>query len=97
MNKEVRSYLSEIGRKGGKKSRRRLTPEQARRMVAVREARKAYDEHHTECFWSYNRDAMIGLEAVPWVAQTLMNEGNRIAFEKARKIKRLLRGTNRCQ
>ena len=31
---------SEMGRKGGKKSRRVLTPEQAREMVKIREKKK---------------------------------------------------------
>jgi len=39
-NKAVTAYLSEIGRKGGQKSRRTLTPEQAREMVRAREAKK---------------------------------------------------------
>jgi len=33
----IQKYLSEIGRKGGQKSRRTLTPEQARAMVETRE------------------------------------------------------------
>jgi hypothetical protein len=33
-------YLAEIGRKGGQKSRRKLTPEQARAMVIARERKK---------------------------------------------------------
>ena len=37
----IREYLAEIGRRGGIKSRRALTPETARRMVAIREARRA--------------------------------------------------------
>lgn len=37
----VREYLAEIGRRGGIKSRRTLEPETARRMVAIREARRA--------------------------------------------------------
>lgn len=36
-----RSYLSEIGRRGGIKSRRTLDAQTARRMVASREARRA--------------------------------------------------------
>jgi len=36
----VTEYLSKIGRKGGQKSRRTLTPEQAREMVRAREAKK---------------------------------------------------------
>lgn len=37
----VIAYLAEIGRKGGKKSRRKLTPEQARAMVKAREKKRA--------------------------------------------------------
>ena len=40
MNKEVKKYLSKIGRKGGKKSKRILTPEQAKEMVRIREEKK---------------------------------------------------------
>lgn len=38
--KAIRDYFAEIGSKGGKKSRRELTPEQARAMVAAREAKR---------------------------------------------------------
>jgi len=38
--KAVTAYLAEIGRKGGQKSKRTLTPEQARQMVRAREAKK---------------------------------------------------------
>ena len=37
----LRNYFAEIGRRGGVKSRRVLEPETARRMVAIREARRA--------------------------------------------------------
>ena len=33
MNDAVKKYLSEIGRKGGKKSRRAWTPEQKEQMI----------------------------------------------------------------
>jgi hypothetical protein len=36
---EVRKYLAKIGAKGGKASRRTLTPEQAKSMVAARVAK----------------------------------------------------------
>jgi len=36
----VRKFLSEIGRKGGKKSKRTLTSEQARKMVEAREKKR---------------------------------------------------------
>ncbi len=41
MAHSTRSYLAEIGRRGGTRSRRTLSAEQAREMVAVREARRA--------------------------------------------------------
>ena len=40
MKKQLREYLAKIGAKGGKKSRRVLTPEQARAMVKARESKK---------------------------------------------------------
>jgi len=39
--KKVRSYLAEIGRRGGITSRRQLTKSHARQMVAIREAKRA--------------------------------------------------------
>lgn len=38
MKKELKEYLAEIGAKGGKASRRKITPEQ---QAAMQEARKA--------------------------------------------------------
>lgn len=40
MNPEVRKYMASIGAKGGKKSRRVLTPQQAKAMVDAREAKR---------------------------------------------------------
>lgn len=77
----IREYLAEIGRRGGRKSRRQLDPETARAMVRVREARRAYRRFHTLCFWSYRPDLRIGLDDVEWVAETLMKHGNREAWE----------------
>lgn len=39
--KHVRAYLAEIGRCGGEASRRQLTRHHARRMVDIREAKRA--------------------------------------------------------
>jgi len=36
---QVKKYLSKMGSKGGKKSRRILTPEQAKKMVEIRIAK----------------------------------------------------------
>ncbi len=62
MERSVRDYLAEIGRRGGRKSRRSLDPEDAREMVRVREARRVYRRFHAECFWSFDPDYPIGLQ-----------------------------------
>lgn len=41
MDEPVKRYLAEIGRRGGTRSRRTLSAEDARRMVRIREARRA--------------------------------------------------------
>ena len=72
--------MAEIGARGGRKSRRRLTSEDARAMVKVREARRAFRRFRTRCFWSYRTDLHIGREDVPWVAEQLMKHGDREAW-----------------
>ena len=86
VHETVRKYLAEIGSRGGRKSRRLLDPETARRMVAVREARRAFRRFHTSCFWSYREDLVIGLEDVPWVAEQLMKHGGREAWRIGWKL-----------
>lgn len=44
MDKAVREYLAKIGAKGGKKSKRTLTPEQAKKMVAARERKRKQEK-----------------------------------------------------
>jgi hypothetical protein len=39
--KQVREYLAEIGKRGGRVSRRELTKSHARQMVAIREMKRA--------------------------------------------------------
>jgi hypothetical protein len=43
---EIKKYLATIGRKGGLKSKRVLTADQAREMVAARERKKAKAKKH---------------------------------------------------
>jgi hypothetical protein len=69
------------------KSRRTLDPQTARKMVRVREARRAYLRFRTSCFWSYRHDVHIGLEDVEWVADTLMKNGNLEAWKVGRSLK----------
>lgn len=86
MDEKLRAYLAEIGRKGGRKSRRRLDPETARRMVRIREARRAYRRFHAACFWSYRPDLQIGADDVEWVAENLRKHGGREAWDVARRL-----------
>lgn len=86
MDEKIREYLAEIGRRGGRKSRRRLDPETARAMVSIREARRAYREFHARCFWSYPPDLEIGADDVEWVGRTLMKHGDRRAWEMGSRL-----------
>ncbi|WP_419857811.1 hypothetical protein [Candidatus Palauibacter irciniicola] len=86
MDESTRKYLAEIGRRGGRKSRRRLDPETAREMVRVREARRAFREFYATCFWSYRPDLQIGLNDVEWVAETLRRNGNLAAWQAASRL-----------
>jgi len=86
MKREVKSYLAEIGRRGGRKSRRTLDSETARAMVRVREARRLYRQFHAECFWSFDPGYLIGLSDVTWVVEQLRKHGGRTAWEAAGKL-----------
>ncbi len=86
MDPAVRNWLAEIGRRGGKKSRRTLAPEAARLMVKVREARRAYRRFHTECFWSFDPDYCVGPEDIVWVADQLKKHGDRDAWLLGSKL-----------
>ncbi len=83
---EIKRYLAEIGRRGGIKSRRRLDAADARDMVRVREARRAFRRFRVSCFWSYRPDLPIGRDDVPWVAQQLRRHGNREAWRVAARL-----------
>jgi len=86
MDDKVRSYLAAIGKKGGLKSRRVLSSAQAKEMVCVREARRAFRRFQASCFWSYDPDIRITIADVPWVAEQLMRNGNREAWVVGKKL-----------
>lgn len=86
MDPAVRRYLAEIGRQGGRASRRALSADQARDMVRVRDARRAYRRFHSQCFWSYAPDLRITLADVPWVAEQLRRHGGREAWDVASRL-----------
>jgi hypothetical protein len=41
LSRQVRKYFAEIGKRGGRASRRELTRQQAKLMIAIREAKRA--------------------------------------------------------
>jgi hypothetical protein len=86
MERSIREYLAEIGRRGGRASRRELSPVQARAMVRVREARRAYRRFHAQCFWSYPPDLRITAADVPWVAEQLRRHGGSEAWDVAARL-----------
>jgi hypothetical protein len=86
MDAKVTQYLREIGRRGGRASRRSLSAEEARKMVRVREARRAYRELHTVCFWSFDPNYIITEKDIPWVAEHLRANGGRAGWEKAARL-----------
>lgn len=82
----VTEYLASIGRKGGKKSRRILSVEDARKMVRVREARRAFRRFHSQCFWYLRPDMRVTLADVPEIARGLRQNGGRQGFLLAAKL-----------
>ena len=86
MDNTIHEYLAEIGRRGGRRSRRTLDPETARAMVRVREARRAFREFYADCFWYCRKDLEIGPADVEWVAETLKKNGDMKAWRMAGRL-----------
>lgn len=82
----IAEYMAKIGREGGKKSRRALTPSMARSMVKVREARRAFRDFYSTCFWSFDPNYRITINDVPWVAEKLMTYGGRRGWQIGNKL-----------
>jgi hypothetical protein len=87
MDLQTRRYLARIGSAGGRMSRRTLAPEQAKGMVRIREARRAFQRFYGRCFWSYNPKLKITQDDVAWVAEQLMKYGDREAWIVAQRLR----------
>lgn len=83
---EVKMYLSEIGRRGGLKSRRKLSSVEAKNMVLVREARRAFKKFYSQCFWSHDPKYKVEIKDIEWVAEQLKKTGGRKAFEVGMRL-----------
>jgi uncharacterized protein with von Willebrand factor type A (vWA) domain len=79
---------AEAGRLGGLRSRRQLSPEAARAMVRVREARKLYRAYYATCFWWARPDLVIGAADIAWVADGLRKHGGRDAWRAAARLEK---------
>lgn len=86
LSSEIRSYMALLGSRGGRKSRRTLTTSEAKAMVKIREARRAYRLFHARCFWSYDPKLLIQLTDVGWVADQLRKHGGREAWLVAERL-----------
>ena len=86
MDSRLREYFVEIGRRGGRASKRVLSPETAREMVRVREARRAYRRFYHQCFWSYAPDLKVTSDDVAWVVEQLRKHGGRKAWDAAGRL-----------
>lgn len=82
----VSAYLARIGRKGGMRSRRRLSSEEAKNMVRLREARRAFRRFHSQCFWYMRENMNITLADVPEIARGLRQNGGRQGFLLAARL-----------
>jgi len=91
---EIRAYLAEIGRRGGRKSRRRLSSERARDMVRVREVRRCFDlenlieRYREQCLWFlrpdyFPRTTKELLDVLDWIERY----GDRTGYERAEEIR----------
>ncbi len=79
---------AQAGRLGGLRNRRALSPDAARAMVQVREARKLYRAYYTTCFWWARPDLVIGLNDIASVADGLRKHGGRDAWRAAARLER---------
>ena len=86
MQKAISNYLSQIGRRGGLKSRRHLSREQAVEMVKAREAAKLFRKFHAQCFWSYDPNYKVKAADVPWIGKQLMKHGDRELWARGVKL-----------
>ena len=85
-SKHVSRYLAEIGRRGGLKSRRALSSEEARHMVRLRDARRAFRKFYAQCFWYMRPDMKITLADTPEIVRGLRQNGGREGLRLASKL-----------
>lgn len=83
---EIRRYLAEIGKRGGEKSKRTLSREDAQEMVRIREARRAFRKYHTQCFWFMREDLLVSSEDIPEIIKGLRLYGGHAGIKLAERL-----------
>lgn len=83
---EIHRYLAEIGRNGGRKSRRVLSSDNAREMVRVREARRAYQKFYAQCFWFMRKDLPVTEQDIPAIVRGLRQHGGHEGMRIAERL-----------
>jgi hypothetical protein len=89
MNSEqqlIHDYLRQIGRKGGLKSRRSLSSEDAREMVRVREAQRIFRKFYAQCFWFLREDMTVTRDTIPEIVRGLRQNGGREGYLLAERL-----------
>ena len=82
----VVKYLSEIGRKEGLKSRRKLSSTADYRKVMIREARRAFRKYYHQCFWSCDPDYKVEQKDLKWIGLQLQKNGDRELWKLGLKL-----------
>jgi hypothetical protein len=83
---EISAYFAKMGRKGGQTSRRTLTPSEAKNMVRIREARHAFKNYYSRCFWYMPSDLVVAPSDIPEIARGLRTNGGREGFLLAARL-----------
>jgi len=101
---EVNAYLAEIGHRGGRKSRRHLSSDDARDMVRVREALRIFrlseliEEYRERCLWFMRKDYQPKTTAeILKVLEMIERYGDRAGYERAEEIKSWLSPHSRAE
>lgn len=87
--------MSAAGRRGGRKGRQVLTSDQARRMVSIREARKAYRTYHSRCLCFMDPDLEITDDDIPVVLDGRRKNGVRDDMLRADRLHRTPKSSRR--
>ena len=64
----------------------RLSSADARDMVRVREARRAFRDFYAQCFWYLDPDLRVTLRDVPEIVRGLRRNGGRKGFLAAARL-----------